>query len=155
MAPLWRVGDRIQNRWEVHRLQHGARGIVYIVYDHETHLPYAAKTFTEDSLAAHPVLAERFVPAAQAWIALGGHYNITQAHSVEIVHSHPIVFLEHVSGGSLRDWIGLPRLTQDLPQLVRLAMQCCDGLLHAAANGLPVHGQITPQNCLKIGRAHV
>jgi Flp pilus assembly protein TadD len=27
-------------------------------------------------------------------------------------------------------------------------MQCCDGLLHASTNGLTVHGQITPQNCL-------
>src|SRR5262249_35173156 len=37
---------------------------------------------------------------------------------------------------------------QDLPQLVRLAIQCCDGLLHASTHGLTVHGQIAPQNCL-------
>src|SRR5262249_52787683 len=37
---------------------------------------------------------------------------------------------------------------QRLPQLVRLALQCCDGLLHASAHGLTVHGQLTPQNCL-------
>ena len=148
MALLWRVGDRIQNRWEVHRIQRGSRGIVYLVYDHETHLPYAAKTFTEDALASHPALPERVVSAAQAWIALGGHYNITQAHRVEVVHGHPVVLLEYVSGGSLSAWIGLPRLTQDLPQLVRLAIQCCDGLLHAGAHGRTVHGQITPQNCL-------
>jgi len=148
MAPLWHVGNRIQNRWEVHHIQRGARWIVYLVYDHETHLPYAAKTLTEDSLASHPALAERFVQAAQAWIALGGHSNVTQAHRVEVVDGHPLVFLEHVSGGSLRDWLGLPRLTQDLPQLLGLAVQCCDGLLHASANGLTVHGSITPQNCL-------
>jgi tetratricopeptide (TPR) repeat protein len=148
MAPLWRVGDRIQDRWEVHRLQRGGRWIVYFVYDHETHLPYSVKTLTEDSLASHPALAERVVQIAQAWMALGEHYNITQVHSIEMVHGHPLVFLEYVSGGSLRDWLGLPRLTQDLPQLLRLAMQCCDGLLHASANGLTVHGHLTPQNCL-------
>src|SRR5262249_10006760 len=92
--------------------------------------------------------AERVVQATQAWIGLGEHSNITQAHRVEIVDGQPLVFLEHVSGGSLKDWIGLPRLAQDLPQLVRLAIQCCDGLLHASAHGLTVHGQIVPQNCL-------
>lgn len=148
MAPLWRVGDRIQNRWEVHTIQPGSRGIVYLVYDHETHRPYAAKTLPEESLTAHPDLTARFVSVAQAWMALAGHANIVQAHRVEMVDGCPLVFLEHVSGGSLRDWLGLPRLTQDLPQLLRLAMQCCDGLLHAYANGLTVHGQITPQNCL-------
>jgi len=148
MAPLWRVGDRIQNRWEVHQVQRGSLGIVYLVYDHEAHLPYAAKTFTAELLASRPALAERFVRAARTWMALPGHPNIAPAHRVEIVDGHPLVFLEHVSGGSLRDWLGLPRLTQDLPQLLRLAMQCCDGLLHAYANGLTVHGQITPQNCL-------
>jgi len=148
MAPLWRVGDRIQDRWEVHQIQRGARGIVYLVYDHDTHLSYAAKTLTEEVLTSDATLAERAVPAAQVWIALGGHSNITQAHSIEVVDGQPLIFLEHVSGGSLRDWLGLPRLTQDLSQLVRLALQCCDGLLHASAHGLTVHGQLTPQNCL-------
>src|SRR5262245_7154552 len=148
MALLWRVGDRIQDRWEVHHVQRGTRGIVYLVYDHETHLPYAAKTLTEEFLTAHPGLAERFVQAGQTWIALGGHYNVTQAHRVEVVDGLPLVFLDHVRWGSLRDWLGLPRLTQDLPQLVRLAIQCCDGMLHASANELTVHGGIALQNCL-------
>src|SRR2546423_114952 len=109
MAPLWRVGDRIRNRWEVHHIQRGGRWIVYFVYDHETHLPYSVKTLTEDSLASHPALAERVVQIAQAWMALGEHHNITQVHNIEIVHGHPLVFLAYVSGGSLRDWLGLPR----------------------------------------------
>src|SRR5262249_18220115 len=113
MVLLWRVGDRIQDRWEVHRIQRGTKGIVYLVYDHATRLPYAAKTLTEEFVTAHPALAERFVQAARAWMGLAGHYNIAQAHSVEIIDGQPLVFLEHVSGGSLRDWLGLPRLTQD------------------------------------------
>jgi hypothetical protein len=44
MAPLWHVGDRIHNRWEVHQVQQRSPGLVYIVYDHETHLPYAINT---------------------------------------------------------------------------------------------------------------
>lgn len=148
MAPLWRVGDRIQDRWEVHHIQPGARGIVYFVYDHATHLPYAAKTLAAELLTARPELTARFVQAARTWMGLAGHYNIAQAHSVESVHGSPLVFLEYVSGGSLRDWLGLPRLTHDLPQLVRLAVQCCDGLLYAGAHGITVHGAIAPQNCL-------
>ena len=73
MAPLWHIGDRIQDRWEVHHIQAGGKGIVYLVYDHDTHLPYAAKTLPEELLTSHSDLAERFVSAAQTWMALAGH----------------------------------------------------------------------------------
>src|SRR5207245_9040191 len=45
-------------------------------------------------------------------------------------------------------WGSLPCVAQVRPQHLGLAMQCGDGLLHASANGLTVHGSITPQNCL-------
>jgi tetratricopeptide (TPR) repeat protein len=65
-----------------------------------------------------------------------------------MIDGQPLLFLEYVSGGDLRDWIGIPRLTQDLPQVLRFAMQCCDGLLHALTQGVQVHRDIKPSNCL-------
>jgi tetratricopeptide (TPR) repeat protein len=35
MATDWKIGDRIQNRWEIHKILRGGMGVVYIVYDHE------------------------------------------------------------------------------------------------------------------------
>jgi len=148
MAALWHVGDRIQQRWEVHQVQPGSLGLVYIVYDHETRLPYAIKTLPETLLTSHTALAERFVQAAQTWINLDAHANVVQAHFVEMIDGQPLLFLEYVSGGDLRDWIGIPRLTQDLPQVMRFAMQCCDGLLHALTQGVQLHRDIKPSNCL-------
>ena len=148
MVALWHVGDRIQNRWEVHHVQPGSVGLVYIVYDHETQLPYAVKTLQETWMARHAAVAERFVEAAQTWINLDAHAHIVQAHFVEMIDGQPLLFLEYVSGGDLRDWLGIPRLTHDLPQVVRLAMQCCDGMSHGLGQGLQVHRDIKPSNCL-------
>lgn len=148
MAALWHVGDRIRNRWEVHHVQPGSLGLVYIVYDHEAQLPYAVKTLQETLLASNAALTEHFVQAAQTWINLGAHAHAVQAYCVEMIDGQPLLCLEYVSGGDLRDWIGIPRLTQDLPQVVRFAMQVCDGMTHALSRGVPVHRDIKPSNCL-------
>jgi tetratricopeptide (TPR) repeat protein len=148
MVALWHVGDRVQNRWEVHHVQPGSVGFVYIVYDHETQLPYAIKTLQETWMARHAAVAERFVQAAQTWIKLDAHAHIAQAYFVEMIDGQPLLFLEYVSGGDLRDWLGIPRLTHDLPQILRLAMQCCDGMIHARDQGVQVHRDMKPSNCL-------
>jgi tetratricopeptide (TPR) repeat protein len=123
-------------------------GLVYVVYDHETHRPYAVKSLQEIPGASPDALAERFVRAAQVWIGLGVQAHMTQAHFVEIIDGQPLLFLEYVTGGDLRDWIGIPRLTQDLPQIVRFAIQVCDGMLHAGAHGIMAHRDLKPSNCL-------
>ncbi len=148
MTALWHVGDRIQNRWEVHHVQPGSVGLVYIVYDHETQLPYAVKTLQETWMARHAAIAERFIQAAQTWINLATHASIVQAHFVEIIDGQPLLFLDYVSGGDLRDWLGIPRLTHDLLQVVRLAIQGCDGMTHALGQGVQLHRDIKPSNCL-------
>ena len=99
MALLWHVGDRIQQRWEVHHVERGSMGPVYVVYDHETHLSYAAKTLQESLSARGEAVTERFLQAAQAWINLDAHANVTRAHFVEIIDGQPLVLLEYVSGG--------------------------------------------------------
>jgi serine/threonine protein kinase len=121
---------------------------VYVVYDHETHLPYAVKSLPAIHGASPDALTERFRRAAQAWISLGAHAHITPAHFMEIIDGQPLLFVEYVTGGDLRDWIGIPRLTQDLPQIVRFAMQVCDGMLHAGAHGITAHRDLKSSNCL-------
>lgn len=143
-----RIGDRMQDRWEIHHIHNGGMGIVYIVYDHVSHLPYAAKSFHGTLFTSNPGLAERFRSLARVWSSLGPHYNSVQAHFVEDIDGQPFLFLEHVGAGSLADWIGTPRLTHDLPQVLRFAIQCCDGLIHASAGGLQVHRDLKPHNCL-------
>ena len=142
------VGDRIEGRWEIYQIIEGGMGVVYIVYDHEHQTAYAVKTFRDDRYKDHSDCADDFVREALTWINLDVHENVTRAEFVQTIQGKPFVFSEYVSGGDLRRWIGTPRLTEDLPQVLRFAIQFCDGMIHAAAKGIKVHRDIKPRNCL-------
>ncbi|MGH9762628.1 MAG: tetratricopeptide repeat protein, partial [Blastocatellia bacterium] len=148
MAIHWQIGDQIQNRWEINKILTGGMGVVYVVYDNEWHEVLAAKTFQEEAFLRRPEIADRFNRESRAWINLDAHENITMAKFVRIIHGKPFLFMEYVSGGDLCSWIGTHRLTKDLRQVLRFAIQFCDGMLHALAKGLVVHRDIKPQNCL-------
>jgi tetratricopeptide (TPR) repeat protein len=148
MATNWQIGDRIQGRWEIYKVLKGGMGIVYVVYDHEHPNAYAAKTFQDEIFDRDPAIAERFTQETLTWVNLDAHQNIAQALFVETIHGKPYLFLEYVSGGDLGDWIGTLRLTEDLPQVLRFAIQFCDGMTHAQSKGIQAHRDIKPQNCL-------
>jgi tetratricopeptide (TPR) repeat protein len=148
MAINWQIGDRIEDRWEIHRILRGGMGIVYVVYDNQWHEPLAAKTFQDEVFARNPTVAELFTKEAIAWTKLDVHQNVTTARFVQKIESKPFLFLEYVSGGDLGGWIGTPRLTEDLPQVLRFAIQFCDGMNHARSKGITAHRDIKPQNCL-------
>jgi tetratricopeptide (TPR) repeat protein len=148
MRTTWQVGDQIQGRWEIFKILEGGAGIVYVVYDHAFREPFAAKTFKDEVFAASPLIADRFVREALAWTRLDVHPNLTQARMLESIDGKPFLFLEYVSGGDLGSWIGTPRLTEDLPRLLRFAIQFCDGMIHVLSRGIRAHRDIKPRNCL-------
>ncbi len=148
MATDWQIGERIENRWEIHKILRGGMGIVYVVYDHEWREALAAKTFQDEVFARNPGIADRFTLEARTWVNLDAHQNVVQARLVEKIRGKPLLFLEYVSGGDLSGWIGTPRLTKDLPQVLRFAIQFCDGMNHALSKGIQAHRDIKPQNCL-------
>ena len=99
MAPLWHVGDRIQQRWEVHHVQRGSMGLVYVVYDHDTHRPTPPKPYRR-------ALSPAVMPAPSASYRQRKRGSTStptstsrQAHGVEIIDGQPWLFLEYVSGG--------------------------------------------------------
>jgi len=146
MANQWLDGS--QKRWEICKVLEGGMGRVYIVYDHEFREPFAAKTFQDELFKRNPMVAERFSQEALAWTRLDRHENIAQARFVQNIQGKPFLFLEYVSGGNLSDWIGTPRLSEDLPQVLRFAIQFCDGMSHALSKGIQAHRDIKPANCL-------
>ena len=147
MAKPWAIGDCIEGRWEVHQALKGGMGVVYIVYDREHRTPYAAKSFRDDKVENSDRI-NGFIEEALTWINLDVHENVARAEFVQTILGRPFLFLEYVSGGDLSRWIGTPRLTEDLPQVLRFAIQFCDGMSHAAAKGIEVHRDIKPRNCL-------
>ena len=148
MQAQWQIGDHIQGRWEIFKILQGGAGIVYIVYDHAFRESFAAKTFRPEIFASSPRIAERFLQESLAWVHLDIHPNITLARMFERIEGTPYLFLEYVSGGDLGGWIGTPRLTEDLPQVLRFAIQFCDGMTHANKKGILAHRDIKPRNCL-------
>jgi len=148
MPSNWQIGEFIKGRWEVHKVLYGGAGVVYIVYDQAFGEPFAAKTFQDEVFAQSPTIADRFMREALAWIRMDLHPNVTQARMVEKIEGKPFLFLEYVSGGDLRNWIGTPRLLEDLPQVLRFGIQFCDGMVHALSKGIKAHRDIKPANCL-------
>lgn len=148
MGTSWKVGDHIEGRWEIYKIFQGGAGIVYIVYDHAFREPFAAKTFRDEVVAVSPLVADRFVREGLAWVQVDLHPNVAQARMVEKIEGKPFLFLEYVSGGDLGNWIGTPRLTEDLPQVLRFAIQFCDGMIHVISKHVRVHRDIKPRNCL-------
>lgn len=148
MAREWKVGDKLENRWEIHKVMKGGMGVVYLVYDHEWNEVLAAKTFQDEVFARSADIAPLFEREALAWVQLEAHPNIAQAAFVKTIEGKPVLFLEYVSGGDLGAWVGTARLTESLPQVLRFAVAFCDGMIHMRSKGIEVHRDIKPQNCL-------
>jgi tetratricopeptide (TPR) repeat protein len=123
-------------------------GIVYIVYDHEWHTPFAVKTFHQEFFNDSSTVRDRFTQEALTWVNLDSHPNVVEAHFYSFIQDRPYLFLEYVSGGDLSSWIGTRRLTQDISQVLRFAIQFCDGICHAVGKAILAHRDIKPQNCL-------
>ena len=146
MSSNLQVGDRIQSRWEIHKILKGGMGVVYFVYDHEGSAALAAKTLSHEFAQANPEAAARFLQEANAWVNLDTHPNIVAALMVRKISEKPYIFLELATGGDLGTWIGTPRLTRDTVQVLTFALQFCDGMLHALSHGISVHRDVKPKN---------
>lgn len=142
MATTWTIGSTIKDRWTVCRILQSEGEAVHIVHDAHLRRVLAAR------MPSAGGAAKRFLPIAQAWLGLGRHANIISAQFVETIEGGPVLFLDHVCGEPLSLWTGTPRLTGDMPQALRFAIQICDALTHMAARGMAAHGNLRPQNCL-------
>lgn len=150
-ANEFKVGDRIEGRYEVADLRRGGMGIVYLCYDHDTREPIAIKSFQGRFLENERAVA-RFFQEAVTWIHLDKHRHIVQARLVQNIAGRPHIILEHISGPEglgpdLKSWIEHKRL--DLRQSLEFALQIALGMQHATRKvpGL-VHRDLKPANIL-------
>ncbi|MBE7555702.1 MAG: protein kinase [Anaerolineales bacterium] len=139
------LGQRFLDRYEVFGINNkGGFGFVFFVIDVKTDQKYAVKSikpeFTDSFLDV-----EQFKSEIDTWISLEPHPNIAKAYFVEVIERRPYLFMEYVSGGVLRDFIG--NLTNR--QAVNLAYQVCLGMefLNRKQSKI-VHGDLKPENIL-------
>lgn len=153
-SEFYKVGEKIDGRYEVSAIHHGAMGVVYGCFDHETKLPRALKT-VRARYANDKQVHSMFESEATVWVSLEKHPYIVRAYLVERFKNLPYVITEYVRGpegmeGDLRGWLGHPRLT--LPVAVAMALQIAQGMQHAVRK-VPnlVHRDLKPANILVNG----
>lgn len=139
----FKVGDVIEQRFEVEQVRRGFMGIVYISYDRQRRQRVVLKTFQNKFLWDEEAI-ERFNTEAELWIRLGNHANIVRAYDLRTFLGKPHVVAEYVHGGPLRALIG----HLQLQEAVDYAIQICWGMTHAVEHAAIMHRDIKPDNIL-------
>ncbi|SEN77500.1 protein kinase domain-containing protein [Lihuaxuella thermophila] len=116
---------------------------------------YKAKDTILDRFVAIKVMNEilshdrdfvrRFIQEAQATAKLS-HPNIMNVYDAGREGQTYFMVMEYVDGPTLKKWIR-SRGALSPKEAISIAMQICDGLAHAHANGI-VHRDIKPQNIM-------
>jgi len=135
------VGTRVGSYMIMEFLRAGGMGEVYKARDTRLDRIVAIK-FLPAAIVSEAVALERFNREARAASALN-HPHICTVHDVGDHEGRPFIVMEFLEGGSLRDRIAGRPLP--IPDLVKIALQVCEGLQAAHAKGI-VHRDVKPAN---------
>ncbi|MCB9300975.1 MAG: tetratricopeptide repeat protein [Lewinellaceae bacterium] len=144
----WKIGDRINNDYEIFDIKKGGFGIVYLVYSHESKSPYAIKTYPIEMYKKYNNFKDDFYRECNAWTNLGFHPNITNSNAIVKLDGRPYLFLEYVNGGNLHEFIQKTSLNTDIRLFLQLCLDFCAGMTHALTSGIVAHNDIKPSNLL-------
>ena len=159
--PDYKIGDRIDRRFEVGRILGGGMGVVYVVYDHQDRNVLALKTFqnrTTENSPKQRAMEQAFEKEASAWIALERHPYIVQALWVQKFHRQLFILMGYIAPdergrNTLRHYlVGEPL---SLEQSLRWGIEFCHGMEHALSRGVLCHRDVKPDNILISRDGHV
>lgn len=139
----FRVGDILEQRFEIEQVRLGFMGIVYIAYDRQRKSRVVIKTFQNKFLWNEEAI-ERFNAEAQVWMRLGGHPNIVRAYDLRTFLGKPHVVAEYVHGGPLRALVG--HLSPQ--EAVDYGIQVCWGMNYAVEQAALMHCDLKPDNIM-------
>jgi len=158
LAPVeWEQGDVVLDTYEVQKvLGEGAMGNVYLVRHLGWEQNLAVKVIRPELLRTRRVV-QSFLSEIESWINLGVHPNVVNCYYVRTLNEIPCIFVDHVDGGSLSDWIhgrgkAPPKLYKGKPKAVLagildIAIQAARGL-HAAHEAGLMHLDVRPANVM-------
>jgi tetratricopeptide (TPR) repeat protein/tRNA A-37 threonylcarbamoyl transferase component Bud32 len=139
----FKVGDLIEQRYEIQSVRRGYMGIVYIAYDRQRRRRIVLKTFQNKFLWNEEAIG-RFNAEAELWIRLGAHSNIVHALDLRTFLGKPHVIAEYIHGGALRTLVGHLSLQEALDY----AIQICWGMSYAVQHAAIMHRDLKPDNIM-------
>jgi tRNA A-37 threonylcarbamoyl transferase component Bud32/tetratricopeptide (TPR) repeat protein len=127
------------------KLGAGAMGVVYAAFDPELDRRIALKILRPQDDATDRVRRQaRLVREAKA-IAKVSHSNVVAIHDVGVHDGQVFMAMEHLAGGTLRDWMEAEK--RPWREVVRMFRAIGEGLAGAHVEGL-VHRDFKPDNVL-------
>ncbi len=141
----WQVGDIINERYKIEEIHTGAMGRVFIADDLRWGVKMAIKVPHPEVMACKEGI-QRILTEANAWIDLGLHPNIAACYFVKRQDKAAQIFIEHINGGTLADWINKGRL-RNRRDALSIAIQFCNGMEYTHSKKI-IHRDIKPQNIL-------
>jgi len=133
-------------RWTLLEKFSGGMSDVWRAHDAITEMEWALKIPSDEIDAT---LYER---EARVLLGIEPHPNVVVLQSIARYRGRPVIVMQYHDQGSLRRWIGAPRLLVDHALDLRLAMQICDGFVHMKQHGIVAHGDLKPDNILMWNR---
>ena len=130
----------------VRRLGGGGFGEVFLCRHPAWNIEVAVKLPNEEALATPHTLAD-LKHEAEEWTGLGLHPFLLYCYHLHPVDGMPLLVVEYVPGGTLRDRIESSAAVNDFRGNLDLAIQLCHALEHAHGKGL-IHRDLKPENVL-------
>lgn len=151
----WKPGDVIDGRMQIQELiGKGGMGVVWRVYHREWNRELAVK-MPLPALVGSPTARDRFLREAETWIDLGVHPHIVQCLFVMDISGLPSLFLDYLTGGSLKQWIEAGHVRPgQWEKVLDIAIQIARGMAYAHSHGV-IHRDIKPANLLIRGDERV
>lgn len=151
----WKTGDIIDGKLEIQELiGKGGMGVVWRVHHREWNRSLAVK-MPLPALVGSATARDRFLREAETWIDLGVHPHIVQCWFVKDIEGLPSLFLDYLTGGSLKQWIDAGHVKPgQWKRILEIAIQVSEGLAYSHSHGV-IHRDVKPANLLIRGDERV
>ena len=159
----WHYNDTFgEEDFKILALRAGGVGAVFFVkstrfgeriYAAKTLQRFLQKDYLEMPTYQQKKIADDFLEEALPWLEMGQHPNIVPVHLLEnIVHpttrrNVPFVFSEFMEKGDLKNLLKV-KGRFELEEVLSVALQVCEALIHAYKHGLSAHKDLKPDNIM-------